>query len=270
MQGTLRKMKNELGSVVTYELRVGDEMLPLNERLGSRISLRHTGTILCSSCGKRTKKSYSQGHCFPCMKRLASCDMCIVKPETCHYALGTCREPEWGERNCMTTHVVYLANTSSLKIGITRASQVPTRWMDQGATQALPIAEVSSRHVSGLVETAIARTVADKTNWRAMLRGDGEPLELKAAASRALETIESELAEIRSQHGDDAVRFVDAEPVSIQYPVETYAKKIQSHNFDKDPLVEGVLQGIKGQYLLLDTGVLNVRKFTGYEVLVAV
>ena len=261
-------MKNELGSVVQYKLLVGEDEVPLNERLGQTLKITHTGTILCSSCGRRTKKSYAQGHCFPCMKRLASCDMCILKPETCHYAAGTCREPEWGERNCMTTHVVYLANTSSLKIGITRASQVPTRWMDQGATQALPIAEVSTRHVSGLVEIAVARTVADKTNWRAMLNGDGAEIDLQEAAASALAAIEDELHEIREQHGEDAVQPVDAEMVSIKYPVASYADKIKSHNFDKDPVVTGVLQGIKGQYLLLDTGVINIRKFTGYEVIV--
>jgi len=140
--------------------------------------------------------------------------------------------------------------------------------MDQGATQALPIAEVSTRYVSGLVEIAIARSVADKTNWRAILKGDGSPIDLKASAKSALEAIEEELGGIRDQHGEHAVRAVDADVVAINYPVEVYADKIKSHNFDKNPEVSGVLQGIKGQYLLLDTGVINIRKFTGYEVVV--
>ncbi|GAL30720.1 hypothetical protein JCM19239_4459 [Vibrio variabilis] len=137
--GTLSKMRASLESTVQYRLPVGDEEVDLSPLIGKTISLNHTGNIFCASCGKKTKKSYSQGHCFVCMKKLASCDMCIMKPETCHYDEGTCREPEWGEANCMVDHFVYLSNTSSLKVGITRHTQIPTRWIDQGATQGLPI-----------------------------------------------------------------------------------------------------------------------------------
>ncbi|MGR8918321.1 MAG: DUF2797 domain-containing protein [Gammaproteobacteria bacterium] len=262
-------MPARLGAVVDYELAVGDERLGLNELLGQSLTLTHTGQIFCTACGRRTSKSFAQGHCYPCMQSLARCDMCVLKPETCHYAAGTCREPEWGEQHCMTAHVVYLANTSGLKVGITRASQVPTRWIDQGATQALPIAETTSRHVAGLVEVAIARSMADKTNWRAILKGDGEVLDLGAAAATALAGVAAELEAIRAAHGADAVRTVSGEVVGISYPVERYAEKIRSHNFDKTPEVSGVLEGIKGQYLLFDSGVINVRKFTGYEVAVA-
>jgi len=268
MLGTLQKMKSSLGNVVEYQLPVGENFLPLNPLIGKTLKLTHTGNIFCDACGKKTKKSYSQGHCFPCMKKLARCDMCIMKPETCHYAKGTCREPEWGDTHCMVSHYVYLSNTSGLKVGITRHTQLPTRWIDQGATQALAILKVKTRQISGLVEIALAEMVADKTNWRAMLKGDNENIDLKMEAARLLPIIESRLNELLALYGEDAVEQLDEELVTIQYPITQYPTKISSHNFDKTPIVEGTLLGIKGQYLIFDTGVINIRKFTSYEVAV--
>lgn len=268
MLGTLSKMKSTLGEVVEYQLPVGEEFVPLNPLIGKTLKLTHTGNIFCDACGKKTKKSYSQGHCYPCMKKLARCDMCIMKPETCHYAKGTCREPEWGDTHCMVPHYVYLSNTSGLKVGITRHTQLPTRWIDQGATQALAILRVKTRQLSGLVEIALAEMVADKTNWRAMLKGDNKDIDLKSEAQRLLPAIESRINELLALYGEDAVERLDEELVNIQYPVTQYPTKISSHNFDKEPVVEGTLLGIKGQYLIFDTGVINIRKFTSYEVTV--
>ncbi|NVK88325.1 MAG: DUF2797 domain-containing protein, partial [Gammaproteobacteria bacterium] len=166
VQGTLKKMVAQLAQPVQYSLPVGDSLIPLNPLLEQSISLKFTGKIYCANCGNATKKSFSQGFCYPCMKKLASCDMCIMKPETCHYHEGTCREPEWGEKNCFIPHFVYLSNTSGLKVGITRHSQVPTRWIDQGATQAVQLLQVATRQQSGLVEVAFKDLIADKTNWR--------------------------------------------------------------------------------------------------------
>ncbi|USD61732.1 DUF2797 domain-containing protein [Vibrio sp. SCSIO 43140] len=264
--GTLSKMRASLESTVQYRLPVGDEEVDLSPLIGKTITLNHTGNIFCASCGKKTKKSYSQGHCFVCMKKLASCDMCIMKPETCHYDEGTCREPEWGEANCMVDHFVYLSNTSSLKVGITRHTQIPTRWIDQGATQGLPILKVKTRQISGLIEVELAKHIADKTNWRTLLKQDGEPLELVDQAKALLPLVANKIEEIRAKYGEDAVVVLDECITPLSYPVNTYPTKITSHNFDKQPLVTGLLQGIKGQYLILDTGVINIRKFTSYEV----
>ncbi|KLV04154.1 hypothetical protein ABT56_16235 [Photobacterium aquae] len=267
MQGTLRKMTSSLSDVVNYALPVGEQELSLNPLIGKHLRLTFTGNIYCDACGKKTKKSYSQGHCFPCMKKLARCDMCIMKPETCHYAKGTCREPEWGDNNCMVPHYVYLSNTSGLKVGITRHTQLPTRWIDQGATQALPILKVKTRQLSGLVEIALAELVADKTNWRAMLKGSATPLDLKHEANSLMPQIETRLAQLIEEFGNDAIERLDESVVDIHYPVDNYPTKISSHNFDKDPVVEGTLLGIKGQYLIFDTGVINIRKFTSYEIM---
>jgi hypothetical protein len=265
-KGTLSKLRASLNDKVQYQLSVGDELIDLNPLIGNTLTLTHTGNIFCCSCGKKTKKSYSQGHCFVCMKKLASCDMCIMKPETCHYDQGTCREPEWGERNCMVDHFVYLSNTSSLKVGITRHTQIPTRWIDQGATQGMPIFKVATRYISGLIEVEIAKHVADKTNWRNLLKGDAEPLALKEQFATILPLVEDKIIEIRQRFGEDSIQIINAELTSLTYPVEKHPVKIVSHNFDKSPEVTGKLQGIKGQYLIFDTGVINIRKFTSYEV----
>ncbi|MBB1315719.1 DUF2797 domain-containing protein [Aliivibrio sp. SR45-2] len=267
--GTLAKMRASLlDGAVQYRLPVGNEEIELNAFIGQTLTLTHTGNIFCCSCGKKTKKSYSQGHCFLCMKKLASCDMCIMKPETCHFAEGTCRQPQWGEENCFVDHYVYLSNTSSLKVGITRHTQIPTRWIDQGATQGLPIAKVKNRLISGLVEIELAKLIADKTNWRTLLKGNNNPLALKEAALELLPQVEEAIAKIQAEHGDDSVKLLDENILNIRFPVNEFPVKIISHNFDKNPEVTGILNGIKGQYLLFDTGVINIRKFGSYEVTV--
>ncbi|MBQ4838384.1 DUF2797 domain-containing protein [Pseudoalteromonas luteoviolacea] len=266
MQGTLSKLKATLTNPIQYQLPIGDQLINLNDYFGQKVTLTFTGNIYCCSCGKKTKKSYSQGHCFVCMKKLASCDMCIMKPETCHYDQGTCREPEWGEANCMIPHYVYLANTSGLKVGITRHTQIPTRWIDQGATQALPIFKVQTRLQSGLVEVALANFIADKTNWRNMLKGINPELDLKQSAQELIPQIQEKLDELAQLFGATAIERLDEEVVDLAFPVEDYPTKISSFNFDKDPSVTGILKGIKGQYLIFDNGVINIRKFTSYEV----
>lgn len=266
MQGTLSKLKATKDSPIQYFLPLGEEKVQLNDFIGKAISLTHTGNIYCCECGKKTKKSYSQGHCFVCMKKLASCDMCIMKPETCHYDAGTCREPEWGQSNCMIPHYVYLANTSGLKVGITRHTQIPTRWIDQGATQALPILKVQTRLQSGLVEVALAEFIADKTNWRNMLKDISVDVDLKAAAAELLPQIKTKIDELNALYGEGSIEYLDEAVVELSYPKLNSAQKLVSFNFDKDPVASGILQGIKGQYLIFDTGVINIRKFTAYEV----
>lgn len=266
--GSLRKLTAQLDPQgnIHYQLPIGEQSIPLNELIGKHITLEHVGVINCSHCGRKTKKSYSQGHCYPCMQKLAQCDMCIMKPETCHHHLGTCREPEWGTKNCMVPHYVYLANSSGLKVGITRHTQIPTRWIDQGAVQALPIFKVASRIQSGLVEVALTEFVADKTNWRAMLKGSPEKIDLIAKAKELKPKISQKLADIALQYGEDAVESLDADVVELNFPVDQYLEKINSFNFDKTAEVSGILLGIKGQYLIFDTSVINIRKFTSYHI----
>ena len=238
MQVSLPKEQNkETGAVVgsvEYHLSVDDQRVPLNNYLGKVIRLQHTGTIHCVHCGRRSNKSFNQGYCYPCVIKLAQCDICIVSPEKCHYDQGTCREPEWGEQHCMVDHIVYLANSSGIKVGITRETQLPTRWIDQGAVQALPIFRVKTRRQSGLVEDLLRQHVADKTNWRTMLKGEILPADLPAMRDTLYERCDKGLVELEERFGLQAFqRIENVAPVNIEYPVLEYPSKVTSHNMDK-------------------------------------
>lgn len=276
--GTLSKMHTHAGpsdthassasNTVHYSLPIGEHKVDMNALIGQSIAFSFEQQINCTHCGRATKKSFNQGYCYPCMMRLAQCDTCIIKPELCHYHQGTCREPEWGEANCLQDHFVYLANTGTLKVGITRhiTEGVSSRWMDQGATQAIVVMRVPDRLTSGLVETAFKSHVADKTNWRTMLKGAPEAIDLQTERQRLLSLVEDDLQAIAAEKGLHAFAPVDAPALSINYPVEHYPNKIKSINLEKTPDFNGILQGIKGQYWLLDEDrVINIRKYTGYH-----
>jgi len=264
--GSLRKMKTRLADVVEYSLPVGDSLIALNPLIGANISMEYSGEIHCIHCDRKTSKSFNQGYCYPCFKSLAECDMCIMRPETCHFHKGTCRDNEWAEGHCMQEHYVYIANSSGLKVGITRGNQIPTRWMDQGARQAVPIFKVDNRYHSGLLEAAIKRHVSDRTDWRKMLKGGGELVDLAGKAAEILEQAKPDIDAIIAEDGDFQAEALQQPGIEIEFPVQQHPDKVSSLNFDKTPLVTGELQGIKGQYLMLDSGVINIRKFAGYNV----
>ncbi|XID74035.1 DUF2797 domain-containing protein [Alkanindiges sp. WGS2144] len=278
-QGICQKMRAKLGestttssgalsAAVEYSLVLGSFVSPFTQLVGSAVELQWTGKIYCVACGAKTNKSFSQGHCYRCFSTKAACDMCMMKPETCHHHLGTCREPEWAERVCFNPHIVYLANSSGLKVGITRHTQMPTRWLDQGATQAIPIFQTQSRFLSGVVETLLAQHMSDKTDWRKLLKGVAEPLDLQQVRDDIFNRYEADLSQLQHAYPEQ-VELLQHEAVhEFVYPVNKYPAKVSAHNFDKTPIIKGHLNGIKGQYLLLDTGVLNIRKFSGYELIV--
>jgi hypothetical protein len=256
--GPLRKMatKFQEGSPVEYGLRLGALEIPLNSHIGAHMKMQFTGRILCVNCGALIKKSFAQGYCYKCFIALPETDACIVSPEKCHYSAGTCRDPEWGKSHCFIDHTVYLANSSGLKVGVTRRHQQMTRWMDQGATQALPLVSVPSRLLAGKIEVILKRHVADRTDWRKMLKGPADTIDLEAEAGSLLEYL-PDISEIE---------VLEEPEVDIIYPVMTYPEKIVAYNFDKSPVIDDLLMGIKGQYLIFSHGVINVRKFSGYEV----
>lgn len=269
--GNLLKMKTRLAEPIEYQLPVGDALLVINDAIGSPVTIQSLNEINCVHCGRKSNKSFSQGYCYPCFKSLAQCDMCIVKPETCHFHEGTCREPDWAEQHCMQAHYVYLANSSGVKVGITRGTQIPTRWIDQGASSAIPIFKTKDRLVSGKLEMILKQHVADKTDWRRMLKGEPESVDLAKRRDELVDLSRQELLKLEKELGSDAFEFLSSEQQqAIKFPVQQYPEKIKAHNLDKTPEVSGVLQGIKGQYLILDTGVLNIRKYGGYKVKVTI
>lgn len=260
-------MVTTLKSPVEYQLPINGELIALNPLIGQPVSLTYQGEIHCIECGRKTKKSYNQGYCYPCFKSLAACDLCIMKPETCHHHMGSCRQPQWGESHCFQDHTVYLANSSGVKVGITRGTQIPTRWIDQGAIQALPIFRVSNRLISGKLEVVIKDFVSDRTDWRKMLKGVANEVDLVMRRDELLERASSGIKRIEQEYDPSDISLLpDEKPLTINYPVDVYPDKVKSFNFDKTPVIEGLLQGIKGQYLILNTGVLNIRKFAGYHI----
>ncbi len=264
IQGHLHKMHVSLNTPVEYQLKLSEKEVCLNNFIGKHLRLEFLQKIECIHCGRKTRKSFSQGYCYPCFSNLAQCDICIVSPEKCHYHLGTCREPEWGQAHCMKPHIIYLSNTSGVKVGITRESQIPTRWIDQGAVQALPILRVSRRYYSGLVETAFKQHVNDKTNWRKMLKHEVEDIDLYAVFESCWPKVEAVLSD--DVKTDIEVLATRDAVLRLDYPSQQYPSKISSFNLDKNPVAEGRLDAIKGQYLIFDCGVINIRKYSGYLV----
>ncbi len=272
-EGNLDKMQTKLiGKQAFYSLVLNNNkeiVQDLNGYVGNntKITIEFNNIINCVHCNRVIKKTFNQGYCFPCFRSLARCDSCIISPENCHYHLGTCREPKWGESHCMQDHIVYLANSSDIKVGLTRLNQIPTRWIDQGAAQALIIARVSSRYQAGLLEVICKQFLSDKTNWRTMLKNDINNRELYKERDELYNKIVECLCDLQSRFNNNQIVWQQNEKiVEICYPVHNYPSKVHSFNLDKTNIVQGILQGIKGQYLILDTGVINLRKYTGYLV----
>lgn len=257
--GTLRKMRSKLSEKVEYWLPIGDEELKISDLLGENIHLQFTGNIYCISCGRKTKKSFAQGFCFPCFRDSPHNSECIIRPELCKGHLGEGRDPEWEEQNHNQPHVVYLAVSSGLKVGVTRKTQLATRWIDQGAWKAMKLAETTNRYEAGVIEVLLKQHIADKTPWQKMLKNEiAEHLDLKAERKKIVENF-------LQDHADKI--SIEEEISTIDYPVLQYPQKVKSHNLDKDTVFQGRLNGIKGQYLLLEEGsVINIRKYAGYEV----
>lgn len=259
----LLKMRAVLGddARVRYALPFAAP-LDLSPFVGQRLTLRATGALSCVCCGKRVKKLFQQGFCYPCLLSAPEASECIVRPELCRAHLGEGRDPEWERAHHATEHVVYMSYTGNVKVGVTRATQLPTRWIDQGAVAALVIARVPYRQLAGLIEVDLKRVFADKTNWRAMLkevRPDADAL--RAARAQAIGALRTDLQE-HLLH--------EEQPVLIDYPVLAYPPKVTSVSFEKQPEVGGVLVGIKGQYLMWEDGrVVNVRNQSGVHVVVA-
>lgn len=246
---------------VQYSLHFKEENIPFNELIGQHIQFAHIGKIECIACGRKIKKTYNSGYCYPCFINLAENDLCIVKPNECHFHLGTCRDPAFGERYCMIPHYVYLAQSSDIKVGLTRKHNERKRWIDQGAVQAIVIAELPTRKLAGELEFALSRQLPDKTNWRKMLKGDLEEVDLLEKRDKAFTLFPEEFQQYQVH---------DSVLTKIQYPQSDFVTKLTSFNLDKDPIVEGTLIGIKGQYALLSNGVINMRKYAGYHIQVQV
>tara|TARA_B100000900_G_scaffold412701_1_gene435044 strand:+ start:856 stop:1668 length:813 start_codon:yes stop_codon:yes gene_type:complete len=249
-------MKTELKSPVQYYLPVGNQLLDMNQWIGKHIQFIFNGDIFCLDCGVKTKKSFNQGFCYTCFQNSPMSAECIIKPELCRAHLGEGRDMEWERKYHLKDHYVYLAVSSGVKVGITRDTQVPTRWIDQGASYAVPIARTPNRYLCGVIEVSLKDYLSDRTAWQRMLKNEITHVDLAEKRDEIIKLIPEEFQ-------DYVLR--DEEILNIEFPVNEYPTKVKSLSFDKTPIIEGRLVGIKGQYLLFDGGqVLNIRKHQAY------
>jgi len=257
--GTILKMETSLANPIEYELPIGDELVYMNHLIGKYVAFKWLQEIYCIICGRKTNKSFSQGFCYPCFLNAPETSECIFRPELCQAQDGIARDMDWAEHHCLQDHIVYLAISSGIKVGVTRSGQIPTRWIDQGAWQAIKLAKTPNRYIAGLIEVALKEHISDRTNWQRMLKNQLiEGVDLILAKNDMIAHLPSDLLGNICDENDIT---------EINYPVNEYPEKVKSLSFDKLEEIAGRLWGIKGQYLIFDDGtVLNIRKHTGYLV----
>ncbi len=259
--GNLLKMKSALeGPKVVYTLWLNGNPVEMNSLLGKQIRFVFQGQINCVVCGKTTRKSFGQGFCYQCFTTAPEAEECVLRPQLCKAQLGIARDINWAQKHCLQPHYVYLAYTGDLKVGVTRQSQIPTRWIDQGASSAIKLCQTPNRHIAGIIETYLMQFYKDKTLWRKMVTNQHQASspDLAGAKKKAINLLPGELQQYAL--ADDAL-------FSVQYPVLQWPQNPLQLNLDKDPKIEGTLNGIKGQYLFFDRErIFNVRRFSGYLV----
>lgn len=262
--GGLRPEINEIEGVIQprYWLKVDDREVLLDPEAQPGLHFTYSGNAACQHCGNAIRAERHSGYCYACFTTLARCDLCVMAPERCHAHLNTCREPAWGEQFCMQPHVVYVANSSQPKVGITRAERSVGRWVDQGATAGMVIADVPTRRAAGIVEHHLKSRVADRTDWRKLVSGYTQPGDLMALG-RELQDFCGDLTDIANiiLPADEQVLLRWREPwqiTAIEYPVKEYAQPERIQIDGKTPTFRGNLCGIVGRYLLFPTGALAV------------
>jgi hypothetical protein len=261
-EGVLDKMTVRPGAPAQYQMVLRSQgtestTIELNALINKGLRIEFDDRITCCHCARPTRKSYGEGYCYPCFRSLARCDLCVMSPARCHFALGTCREPIWGEEFCMQPHVVYLANASGPKVGITRRDQSLTRWLDQGAVQGLVVASATSRHLAGVLEAELAQRVSDRTDWRVMVRSEPPPVDLP----QLRDTLRALVPELPA-----GLEWLETPVQRLEFPVLRYPLQPVRLKLARELPVAGRLVGIKGQYLLFEHGVFNVRQHRAYHV----
>lgn len=256
-QGVLKKMKTENSTEIQYYLDMKSDFLNVNQLLNKVITLSFV-TYECLNCHLE-KKIYRQGFCKSCFFDAPNAGDWIMRPELSKAHLDIeDRDLVYEKSVQLQPHIVYLANSSNVKVGVTRKQQVPTRWIDQGAHEAIEIVEVPNRYLAGITEVALKEHVADKTNWRKMLKNDIEDENLVEWRDKLKQYIPDEAKEYFIENNSET---------NINFPVVKYPVKPKSLNLIKTPKYTGKLVGIKGQYLIFeDETVFNIRANEGLVV----
>ena len=256
-QGVLQKMKTEFSSPIQYYLVFKNDFLHVNQLLDKQINIRFLG-YQCLNC-EEDKPIFRQGFCYDCFYKTPLAGDWIMRPElsTAHLDKAD-RDLEYEKKVQLQPHVVYLANSSNVKVGVTRKSQIPTRWIDQGAHEAIEIVEVPNRYLAGITEVALKVHIADKTNWRSMLKNELKDENLEEIRDSLKPYIPEEVKPYFLEKNQET---------ELSFPVLRYPLTLKSLNLQKTPDYSGKLKGIKGQYLIFeDDTVFNVRNYSGFVV----
>lgn len=256
---TLAKMPTYYTDKAQYLLKADQDFLKMNDLVGRELTLRFLGEKYCASCGNQFQDLFRMGFCRNCFFTKPEAGESIIRPELSRAHEGVeDRDLAFEKSYQLQPHVVYLANSGGLKVGVTRQAQKMHRWMDQGASYALVFAETSNRFEAGQLEVALKEHVGDKTPWQRMLKNEVEEIDLVEQKHALRDTLSKELRAFVTE---------DEQVQALSYPVQDYPHKVKSLNLDKQTEISAVLQGIKGQYLIFEGGVVfNVRSNTGYRV----
>lgn len=257
-EGILTKMQTESGNPVQYYLVFENSFLNVNQLLGKEMEIVFMG-FSCLNCTKK-KKIYRMGYCYDCFYAIPSAGDWIMRPELSTAHLGVAdRDLAFEERVQLQPHIVYLASSNDMKVGVTRGTQVPTRWIDQGASQAIPIIQVPNRYLAGITEVALKAHFSDKINWKRMLLNQIDAIDLVTRRNQIIDLLPAEVQHYFEQTPEKLY--------TIDYPVLQYPTKISSLSIATTPIYNGRLMGIKGQYLIFEDGtVFNVRAHEGFVV----
>lgn len=256
-QGQIRKMSSVLGEPIQYYLNLSSDLIEMNQVFGKTIRIEHIG-FQCVECGE-DKPIFRMGFCKKCFFESPYASETIIRPElsTAHLGIEE-RNLEVEKEIQLQPHIVYIAYTGDVKVGVTRESQIPTRWIDQGATFALPIAKTTNRYEAGMIEKQLKEHFNDKTNYKKMLANEYEgEVDLADFREKIKEYFPQDFQQFYQNEGDI---------IRLDYPYQT-PKSINVFTLDRKPTYEGVLQGIKGQYLHFQGDeFINIRNHEGYVV----
>jgi hypothetical protein len=259
ISGNIHKMRAELADPLKYFLQCGENEIDVNKIIDKELKIEFKNRINCIHCGAHTRTSFHQGYCYSCFTSIPQCDVGVLNPEKDMSHLGISRDMDWAKENSLIDHYVYLAYTGDLKVGVTRHTQIPTRWIDQGAIAAIKLAKTPYRHLAGVIETALKAHISDKTNWSKMLLASTTEEDLKLAKKNAAGLIPDELKKYLT---------FDNNITELKYPFNNNGfNKLSSISLDKKGEITSKLAGIKGQYLIFENSeVINIRKHNGYFV----
>lgn len=256
--GNIVKMRTKGIAPVHYYLKIGENELFVNSLIGEKIKISYKNRINCIGCNAITTKSFHQGYCYSCFTTIPQCDLGVLFPEKDMSHLGISRDMAWAKENSLIDHYVYIAFTGDLKVGVTRHTQIPARWIDQGAIMAIKLAKTPYRHLAGVIETEMKNYISDKTDWSKMLKTEFSNADLIKEKNRLAEVMSVENKKYLTR--DNSI-------TEINYPYHYNLEKFSNISFEKSNEVEGNLSGIKGQYLIFEDGkVFNIRRHNGYFV----